>query len=88
MKRSLEEVILDEQEFSFLTGKIFRGLTISETGGSFRIILRAFGEDYAPLYCISEHHDVREGLSNLLEALGTRGAAQLWHHDKFYKGNA
>ncbi len=85
MRKSLDEVILDKEEFAFVTGKHFRGLTISQHGGAFRIILRAFGAGYAPLYCLTEHEDVHEGLANLLAALGSRGGAQLWRHDKFYQ---
>lgn len=88
MPRPIDDIILDHKEFAYLTGKTFRGLTISQNGEAFRIILRAFGDDREPLYCICEHDDVRQGVLVLLDALGKRGGAELWRRDKFYKGSA
>lgn len=84
----LDDLLFDTQEFAFLTGQTFRGLTISECGSGYNIVLRAFDRDNEPLYAMAQHSDAREGLRVLLGALATRHGPKLWRHDKFYKGGS
>lgn len=84
----LDDLLFDSKEFSFLTGRTFRGLTITEAGTGFNIVLRAFGPDNEPLYAMTQHNDPREGLSVLLGVLSTRRGPELWHRDRYYKGGS
>lgn len=81
----LDDLLFDHKEFAFLTGYIFRGLTISESGVGWNIVLRAFGHSQEALYCMTQHDEPREGLQLLLGALSTKSGPNLWRPDKYYK---
>lgn len=81
----LDTLLFDPKEFAFMTGTTFRGLSITEGGSGWNIVLRAYGSDGEALYAMTQHDDPLEGLTILLGALSTRRGATLWHHDKYYK---
>jgi hypothetical protein len=76
--------LLDPHVFAVNTGMVFRGMSISENGGSFNIVLRAFGSDGKAYYALGQHEDPLDGLERLYEALGKRGGTNLWRLDKFF----
>lgn len=82
---SLDTLLFDSKEFSFLTGHSFRGVTISQSGSGWNVVLRAFTSELDPVYAITQHDDPHEGLQLLLGALATRAGGQLWRHDKYFK---
>lgn len=79
------EVKIDPQAFAFETGYTFRGLTVSEGGGVWRIILRGLSKKGEAVYAMSEHTDIHEGFEALYDALAGEGNNYLWHHDRFAK---
>lgn len=83
----LDSLLLDQQNYAFQTNTTFRGLTISQTGEGWNIILRAFLRDGEAVYTMTTAEDPGEGLSRLLAVLGTNGSEALWHRDKYYQGN-
>lgn len=82
---TLDELLFDSKEFTFLTGHTFRGLTVSQTGAGWNIVLRSFGPQLEPLYAMTQHVDPHEGLQLLLGALATRTGNQLWRKDQYFK---
>lgn len=83
---SLDTLLFDPKEFSFLTGVSFRGLTISQSGEGWNVTLRAFLVGQEAVYAMTSGPDPHEALLTLLSALGTRSGHKLWHWDKYYKG--
>ena len=81
---SLDTLLLDPKEFSFLTGQVFRGLTISQTGDGWNVTLRAFLQGDEAVYAMTCGPEPHEALMTLLQALGTRNGFSLWHRDKYY----
>jgi hypothetical protein len=77
---------LDPQEFAFQTGLAFRGLTLSQSPNGWNIIVRAYHKHDGPVYAMTQHADILEGLAGLLSALSSVGGAKLWRHDKYAKG--
>lgn len=74
---------LDPHEFAYLTGKTFRGLTISERADGYNIIMRAYDRRGKALYAmITASHPVI-GLLQLLNGLSGKGGEVLWRHDKY-----
>lgn len=84
----LDTLLFDHKDFAYLTGCTFRGLSISEGGVYWNIVVRAFGASGEPLYAMTQHEDAREGLQILLGALGTRKGGALWHRDRYYKDHS
>lgn len=82
---SLDTLLFDPKEFSFLTGVTFRGLTISETAGGWNVTLRAYLVGDEAVYAMTCGPDPHDALLTLLGALGTRSGHSLWHRDKYYQ---
>ena len=74
---------LDPQEFAHLTGRTFRGLTISERSDGFNIILRGYTRQAEPIYAMSTATHPVVGLLQLLNALSGKGGEVLWRDDKY-----
>lgn len=83
--KTLDELLFDGKEFSFLTGHTFRGLTISQSGAGWNVVLRAFTSELDPVYAMTQHDEPQEGLELLLGTLATRSGGQLWRQDRYYK---
>lgn len=81
----LLDINIDISEFAWYTGMVFRGLTISETGAGWNIILRCYDKEGDRLYCMTQTNDLREGFKGLLAAVGGKDGYKLWRHDKFAK---
>lgn len=79
----LETIILDSQEFAFLTGLQFRGLSITEAPGTFNITLRAYTKDNTPVYCLTRDPEPLVGLARLVEVFSSRSSSRLWAMDRF-----
>ena len=73
------------KEFLFEIGVQFRGLTISENGEGYNIIIRAYLRNNAPVYAMVNHEDPYEGLHTLMEVLAQKNGAGMWRSDKFFK---
>lgn len=78
------ENLLDPHVFATNTGMVFRGMSISENGAGYNIVLRAFDTYGKPFYALGQHEDALDGLERLYEALGTKGGTNLWRLDKFF----
>lgn len=83
MKGLLLDITFDEQEFAFLTGLTFRGLTISEGDPWWTLVLRARRRDGEPVYCMTTAPNIGEGFHDLLDMLGSRDGEKLWRHDRY-----
>ena len=83
---SLDTLLFDPKEFSFLTGLTFRGLTVSEAPDGWNVTLRAFQEHDQAVYAMTCGPDPHDALLTLLNALSTRSGRSLWHRDKYYRG--
>ncbi len=83
---TLDTLLFDPKEFSFLTGMTFRGLTVSQSQDGWNVTLRAFVDDMEAVYAMTCGPDPHQALSTLLAALATRNGNRLWHRDKYYKG--
>lgn len=83
--RTLDELLFDDKEFSFLTGHTFRGITISQSGAGWNVVLRAFSSELEPVYCMTQHENPHDGLHLLLGTLATRSGGTLWRRDKYFK---
>lgn len=81
---SLDRLLSDPQEFAHLTGRHFRGLTISENGTGYNVVVRAFDGEGNALYAMNQHTDPYTGLKELLAALSTTKGSVLWRRDKYY----
>lgn len=84
MARTLDDLLFDTKDFAFDTGVNFRGLTISENGAGFNIVIRAFDTNGNAVYAMSQHEDPHEGLKLLLCVLATPKGSHLWRRDKYY----
>jgi hypothetical protein len=78
------DTILDGHEFAFYMGRRFRGLSITENGSGWNIIIRSWSLAGQAEYARGHHENPQEGLKALLNALASKGGERLWHHDKFY----
>lgn len=81
---SLDSLLLDPKEFAFLTGQVFRGLTISQAADGWNVTLRAFLQGNEAVYAMTCGPDPHEALLTLLHALSTKSGMSLWHRDKYY----
>ncbi len=77
------QLFLDGKGFVFDTGYIFRGLTISENGGGFNCVLRAWTRTNQAVYAMTTADDPQEGINKLYEALSHGNGDTLWRPDKF-----
>ncbi len=73
----------DEQVFSFETGVVFRGLSITPKPKGFNIVLRVSDRHGKALYAMSFHKKPSVGLRNLMEAICRKGGLAMFHADKF-----
>lgn len=74
---------LDPHEFAYVTGQVFRGLTISERESGFNIILRAYNRKNQAIYAMMSAEHPVDGLLALLNALSGKGGESLWRMDKY-----
>ena len=74
---------LDEQEFSFLTGLVFRGFTVSKTGFGWNVTLRAMDAKGLFLYCTHTGANFEQVFQELISAQGSRRSGEIWFRDKF-----
>jgi hypothetical protein len=76
-------VVLDEQEFAYLTGVSFAGLSVNLSEDGYRVVVRGTTRQGDAVYAVS----VGEGLSDvvvaLLGALGGRDGGGYWRPDRF-----
>lgn len=73
----------DPKAFTFETGVVFRGLTVTEKPEGFNIIIRGRGRSKEPLYAMTQHESPSLGLLSLMKALSTKHGRRMWHHDRF-----
>lgn len=71
------------QQFAYLTGHAFRGLTVSERPEGYNIVLRARTSRGEPVYAMTVDADPTEGLRRLMALLRKKGGDALWRHDRF-----
>lgn len=83
--KSTEQVFrFDIETFTWLTGKKFRGLTVSPKNGGWNVIVRAFDGSGRAVYAMSWDSSMEKAALALFSALGTKAGDKLWRHDKFY----
>lgn len=80
----LGELLLDPKEFSFFTGAVFRGLSITPAReGGWNVIIRAFRGNQA-VYAMNVADDPHDGVRRLLWALRAGYGHDLWRKDKYF----
>lgn len=81
-------LLLDTQEFAYLTGMTFRGLSVTKhrgTGG-WNVILRAETRDRKPVYAMMTSRPgegIRETAKALMAAVSGKSGKDFWYPDKF-----
>lgn len=77
--------LISPQEFAWLTGLVFRRVTISPSrSGGWNVIVRAWRSN-EPVYAMTEAKDPADGARMLLWALAGKDAKDLWRFDRFAK---
>lgn len=79
------ELVIDPKSFAFYTGVDFRGLTVSERGTGWIIILRATKRNGDKVYAAWETDDLVDGFDQFLDALTDSHTRIGWHTDKYAK---
>lgn len=83
MKTASIQIILHTEEFAWLTGLIFRGITISENGAWWNLIIRARTPEGTPVYARTIAPDIQTGFDDFITALSGKGGKVLWHFDRY-----
>ena len=84
MKMRNECVIkIDLQDFAYMTGISFEGLTISPRGVEWAVIVRGRGPKGKACYAMTQVDDLWEGPGEFLEALAKDVKYSLWRPDKY-----
>jgi len=81
--RNFSIIKIDPQDFVYVTGIHFEGLTISMQGDRWRIIIRGRGPRGEPCYAIYECDELFDAPGQFLAALERDSSARLWRADKF-----
>lgn len=76
-------VRIDEQEFAFSSGYVFRGLTVSGQPRQRNVIIRATAPNGQAVYAMGTGESVNEVFDSLWSALCMGGGEQLWHLDRY-----
>ena len=77
------KVAVDEKEFTFLTGKVFRGLSITPRDTHWALVLRAWDTRGQPVYCMIEQDDLYGIGDTLMDILAEKNPKMGWHFDRY-----
>lgn len=81
--RTHSTIQIDPQDFVFSTGISFEGLSITQAGIGWKIIVRGRGPRGQACYAIHETEDLWNGPSELLGMLERDGGRKMWRADKY-----
>lgn len=79
-------ISVDEQEFTFQTGCVLNGLSLSRTDDGWSFSIRAFDRKGNALYARGTGTDIESVTDGLLDTLYSRDGRALWRADKFIRG--
>ena len=77
------EILVDEQSFTFETGYVFRGMTISPAVDGWNCVIRATDKKGVKVYAIQSAPTAEEACDAVMGVIQSKEAHYFWRMDSF-----